>query len=290
MKGIISLLRPRQWVKNLFVFLPSFFNGSITNMENWVTLIAVFFSFSFIASSIYCLNDVNDAGADKLHPKKCKRPVASGSVTKLQAMMTMSGCITMSILLLLPVRNFIDTLLIITVYFILNIAYCLGLKRIAIIDVFIIASGFVLRLMAGGVAVRIDLSQWIIMMTFLLSLFLAFAKRRDDVLIYEEKGIRMRESIVNYNSAFLNQIITLLSTVTIVCYIMYTVSNDVFSRMNSPYLYVTSVFVLLGIIRYMQLSMVDKKSGNPTDILFHDKIIICSITLWILTFIIILYL
>lgn len=211
MKGIITLLRPQQWVKNLFVFLPLFFNGGIANIGDLTTLVAAFFSFSFIASSIYCLNDIKDAEADRLHPKKCKRPIASGAVSIPQAIATMLGCIAISIVALLPLQNFINTMAIVAIYFLLNIAYCLKLKRIAIVDVFVIASGFVLRLAAGGVAVGIELSHWIVMMTFLLALFLAFAKRRDDVLIYEEKGIRMRESIANYNSTFLNQVITLRS-------------------------------------------------------------------------------
>lgn len=289
MKGIITLLRPQQWVKNLFVFLPLFFNGGIANIGDLTTLVAAFFSFSFIASSIYCLNDIKDAEADRLHPKKCKRPIASGAVSIPQAIATMLGCIAISIVALLPLQNFINTMAIVAIYFLLNIAYCLKLKRIAIVDVFVIASGFVLRLAAGGVAVGIELSHWIVMMTFLLALFLAFAKRRDDVLIYEEKGIRMRESIANYNSTFLNQVITLLSAVTIVCYIMYTVSDDVISRINSPYLYATSAFVVLGIIRYLQLSIVEKNSGSPTKILLKDKIIISCVALWTLSFILILY-
>ena len=172
----------------------------------------------------------------------------------------------------------------------MNIAYCIRLKRVALIDVFIIAIGFVLRIWVGGIATGIGISQWIVLMTFLLALFLAFAKRRDDVVMYEESGVKVRCNINRYNLQFMNQAITIVSAVTMVCYIMYTVSPEVQERMQTSYLYVTSIFVLIGLLRYMQLTLVYVKSGSPTKILLYDRFIQLSILGWLLTFFVLIYL
>jgi hypothetical protein len=155
--------------------------------------------------------------------------------------------------------------------------------------VFIIALGFVLRLMAGGEATGVILSHWIVIMTFLLALFLGFSKRKDDIRIYEADGIKARKNILRYNADFLNQTISIIATITIISYIMYTVSGDVVDRIGNQYLYLTSIFVLLGILRYLQLSLVDKTTGNPTEVLIKDRFIQLSILGWIISFIIILY-
>ena len=171
----------------------------------------------------------------------------------------------------------------------MNIAYCVKFKQIALLDVLIIAMGFVLRIVAGGLATGIILSHWIVLTTFLLALFLAVAKRRDDVAIYETSGVKARKNVVRYNMDFLNQSIGILGSITIMCYILYTVSNEVVERIGSRYLYATSVFVLAGILRYMQLTLVDRKSGSPTKVLLHDHFIHVCIIGWILAFTFILY-
>ena len=171
----------------------------------------------------------------------------------------------------------------------MNVAYCVRLKQIALLDVFVIATGFVLRIAAGGLATGIILSHWIVLTTFLLALFLAVAKRRDDVVIYEASGIKARKSVEHYNKFFLGIAIGVLGSITIMCYILYTVSNEVVDRIGSRYLYATSVFVLAGILRYMQLTFVDQKSGSPTEVLLHDRFIHFSIIGWIVAFTLILY-
>ena len=171
----------------------------------------------------------------------------------------------------------------------MTIAYCVWLKRIALIDVFVIAVGFVLRVIIGGVATDVWLSHWILIMTFLLALFLAFAKRRDDVVIYEESGVMARKNIVRYNLSFMNQAITIVATISLVAYIMYTISPEVVQRFNSQFVYATSVFVLLGILRYLQLTIVDVRSGSPTKVLLTDRFLQCCIIGWLLTFGIIIY-
>lgn len=291
-KSIISLIRPLQWIKNMFVLLPMFFGGQLLNVWCWRQAMITFFSFSFIASAIYCINDLKDIESDRLHPLKRNRPLASGSLKPVTAITVSLILLFLSFLVCYEFMTYRvwEVMLILIIYFILNIAYCLKLKQIAIIDVFIVSLGFVLRLIAGGVSCNIWLSPWIICLTFLISLFLAFAKRRDDVMLHEASGIVARKNILRYNSIFLNQTLGILASVTLVCYIMFSVSPDVEIRLGSNYIYITSIFVLAGILRYLQLTIVDSKSGSPTKILFKDRFIQICILLWVSLFIIIIYL
>ena len=291
MKDIIKLLRPFQWLKNCFIFLPLFFDHKLLEWFYLYPAIIAFFAYSFAASGIYCLNDLIDVENDKKHPKKCKRPIASGSISKTFASCIAVGCFVISIffVVILPSPKVCYLGTIITIYVIMNIAYCMRLKQIAIVDVFIIAIGFVLRIFAGGFSTSIELSQWIVLMTFLLALFLAFAKRRDDVVLYEGTGILPRKNVNRYNLSFMNQVIGVISAITMVCYIMYTVSHEVVERMGSHYIYLTSIFVLAGIIRYLQLTIVDIKSGSPTKVLMNDKFVQICIIGWIISFAIIIY-
>lgn len=292
MKDLFLLLRPHQWVKNGFVFLPLFFSGQFLNYNYIFSTIVAFFAFSFMASSIYCFNDIWDVEADRKHAKKRFRPIASGRVSKNIGYCLMGIMVLLS--LSLPYFYFNRVLFykvasVLLVYFMMNIAYCIKLKNFVLIDVFIIAIGFVLRVLLGGLVTGIWISHWIILMTFLLALFLAFAKRRDDVVAFEETGVVLRKNVSRYNLAFINQVITILATIIMVCYIMYTVSEEVVSRMGTPYLYVTSVFVLAGLIRYLQLTIVDVKSGSPTRVLMHDLFIQLCVVGWILSFFVIIY-
>jgi 4-hydroxybenzoate polyprenyltransferase len=291
-KLLIKLIRPELWIKNSFIFFPLFFNGQILNLDLFLQCLFSFFSFSFIASSIYCFNDIYDLEADKNHPKKCIRPIASGNITIKAAYIMMIICIIISMLLLLTlnINNKINVLFLLLFYFVLNILYCIKLKQFAIVDVVIISIGFVLRVILGGITTEIWLSEWIIMMTFLMALFLAFAKRRDDVILYQHKGELPRKNTNRYNIEFMNQVMTILSTVTIITYIMYTLSPAVINRFNSRNIYLTTVFVLIGIIRYLQLTIVDLKSENPTTILLKDKFIQICIIGWITSFLVIIYL
>ena len=174
-------------------------------------------------------------------------------------------------------------------YVLLNVAYCIWLKQFAIVDVCIIATGFVLRLLAGGFATDVVLSKWIVLMTFLLTLFLSFAKRRDDVIRMNETGEPPRKNTVRYNLTFINQAVTITATVTLVCYIMYTVSPDVGERVHTPYLYLTTVFVILGLLRYLQITVVDEKSGEPTKVMLRDRFMQAAVLLWALSFFVIIY-
>ena len=290
MKNLFRLIRPKQWLKNVFVLVPIFFSGHLTDADCLYAGIVTFVAFSMIASSVYCFNDIIDVEADRRHPVKCNRPIASGAISLRQAygLMALMLLLSMASLLLLQ-TNYWKVLLVILGYYVLNLAYCAELKQHAIVDVCIIAFGFVLRLLAGGFATGIVLSRWIVLMTFLITLFMSFGKRRDDVIRMNDTGEAPRKNTIRYNLAFIDQAITITASVTLVCYIMYTVSPEVISQLHTPYLYLTTVFVLLGLLRYIQLTVVDKRSGDPTKIMFRDRFIQVDVLLWALSFLIMIY-
>lgn len=290
--NLLKLIRPHQWLKNVFVMIPMFFGGSLLDPSDIRASVVTFFAFSFIASSVYCFNDIIDVEADRRHPVKCKRPIASGAISVRSAWALMALMFLLSVgtvCLLDTYTHVINVGLVILIYYILNILYCSKLKQYAIVDVCIIAFGFVLRVLAGGFATDIALSKWLVLMTFLLTLFLSFAKRRDDVLRMNETGEPPRKNTIRYNLTFINQVITITASVTLVCYIMYTVSPEVVNRFHSDLLYLTSVFVLLGLLRYIQITVVDKRSGDPTKMMLRDRFTQCVVLLWALTFLVLIY-
>ena len=290
MRNLIQLIRPHQWIKNLIVLLPVFFGGALLRWNAVYAGLITTLAFSLTASSIYCLNDIIDINDDRQHPVKRNRPLASGAVSIVQGyiLMGLMFILSMNSTFLLPSHQ-VETASVILFYWLLNIAYCLRLKRYAIIDVCIVAFGFVLRILAGGYATNIQLSKWIVLMTFLLMLFLSFAKRRDDVVRMNKTGHAPRQNTIRYNLTFINQAITITASVTLVCYIMYTMSPETIQNFHTDYLYLTSVFVLLGLLRYIQISVVDKKSGDPTKVMIHDRFMQLTVLAFGLTFLFIIY-
>jgi decaprenyl-phosphate phosphoribosyltransferase len=304
MKNLIKLIRPTQWIKNLFVFGPIVFGGALLNGYAMLSGLITFVAFSLAASSVYCFNDIVDVNDDRRHPEKKERPIASGAVTVAQAYGLMLLLLVLSIACI-PLLTWVDwtsssweafspnnmanVLGVILFYWLLNLAYCLKLKQYAIIDVCVVAFGFVLRLLAGGLATGIALSKWIVLMTFLITLFMSFAKRRDDVIRMEATGEAPRKNTIHYNTTFINQAITITAGVTFVCYIMYTMSPEVIAQFDNEYLYLTSVFVLVGLLRYIQIAVVEKKSGNPTKVILKDRFIQLVVLAWFVAFMMIIY-
>lgn len=287
MKSFIQLIRPKDWAKNLFLFVPLFFAGLLFNAEIIFQLFGGFICFSLVASSIYIINDYRDIEDDKKHPVKKMRPLASGTVKK-------STAIIIAIIFL--VAGFAGAWLlrdkfmfVLGIYFLLNLAYSFGLKSIPILDIIIIAIGFVLRIKAGSVLAKIALSEWLIIMVFLLALFMAIAKRRDDVLLKLSSGNDMRKAVKGYNLDFINTALSLICAVIIVAYFMYTTSPEIVARLQTYRLYYTCLFVLAGIFRYLQLIYVQQDSQSPTKILYKDRFIQVTILLWIISFYMILY-
>ncbi len=259
----------------------------ITDISLLQNSFIAFIAFSLTASAIYILNDYHDIKEDKEHPKKRDRPLASGAVSKPQAiiMMLLLFVSGFSIMLLISTQATV----ILLVYVVMNIAYSFYLKHVAILDVTIIAIGFVLRLFVGSSVTSITLSVWIVVMTFLLALFMALAKRRDDVLIYLDTGKKMRNVIDGYTLEFLDASMGIMASVVIVSYTIYTTSHEVALRVGSPYLYFTSLFVILGIMRYLQITFVLKDSGSPTKIVIKDMFMKLTLAGWLITFAWIIY-
>jgi 4-hydroxybenzoate polyprenyltransferase len=287
MLSYVKLLRVHHWVKNTFVFIPAFFSGDLFNVSNFFQLFVGFVAFGFVASSIYIVNDYKDMESDKLHPKKKERPLAAGTAKPLLALLIATLLLTSGLLIAYSVNNYF--LAILGLYFALNLAYSLGLKNISVLDVMMLSFGFLLRAYSGGVIIDVFISQWLIIMVFLLAVFMAIAKRRDDVLMYLQSGTQARKSINGYNLEFINTAMSMLCGVVVVAYLMYTVSTEVTSRLHSNHIYLTIVFVIAGMLRYLQITFVDQKSASPTKILYSDKFIILTILGWLISFYFIIY-
>lgn len=289
--SIIKLTRPYQWVKNVFVLLPLFFGGSLLDGFELYQAAVAFVSFSFIASAIYCFNDIIDVEADRRHSEKCTRPIASGQLSIAQGYAVMALCMALSFASCLLLKdNVLLTMGVILAYFLLEILYCLILKHIAVVDVCVLALGFVMRILVGGFATDIVPSRWLVMMTFLLTLLMAFGKRKDDVIKFKKTGIPPRHNTKHYNLPFIDQAITVNASVTLVCYILYTVSPDVTERTNFEYVYLTSVFVILGLFRYMQQTSIEGKSGDPTKLVIKDHFLQIVLVLWFISYLLMIYL
>lgn len=284
---LIQLTRPHHFTKNLFIFAPIFFALQITDVNFLVKCLFASIGFSIVAGVVYIINDYKDIEDDKKHPKKKFRPLASGKVKKEEAIMFgfvlfIIGCIISY--LLSPLM-----LALMLLYFAMNIAYSFGLKHIAIVDIFIIAVGFIMRVLVGSAVTGIHITNWIIIMVFLLAIFLSLTKRRDDVIIFQTTGKKMRKSMDGYNETFLNAAIVVTSAIVIVAYLMYTTSPEIIMKFRSTNLYITSIFVIFGIFRYMQLTFVETKSGSPVAVLAKDRWIQLSILAWLAAFGLLIY-
>lgn len=284
--NVIKLFRIHQWIKNGFIFLPAFFAQAL-NMENAVPLLLGFLCFSLLASAVYVFNDIVDAPDDRLHAEKKDRPIAAGKLSVSAAYGISAFLVTAS----LAGAFFIDRLFLIAcvVYLIQNILYTTWLKKFALIDITIISLGFLIRLFAGGVVSDVPISSWMYIMAFLLAMLLALGKRRDDLLILKNEGTEVRKAVRGYSLPFVNIISVMLSAITVVAYIMYTLSPEVIARAGSEYVYVTSLFVFLGVLRYLQLALVYENTGSPTLILLKDNPTRLIVLAWLLTFGYLLY-
>ncbi len=286
-KDYLLLLRPWQWTKNLFVFLPLFFALQIANMCLLARAVEAFLLVCLLARGIYIFNDYHDRHEDRIHPRKKKRPLASGRIQAAPALLLGGILISAACLGAAAINIFLFYLFLF--YVALNVAYTMRLKHLAIIDIMIISTGFVLRVFIGGIVTGIEVYPWIIVMTFLLSLFLAFGKRRDDVLYLESDGIMARKSIDGYSLKFIDCSMMITAAVTIVSYIMYTMSLEITAKFNTSHLYLTSFFVIAGIFRYLQITIVEQKEADPSMVILRDHFIQMTIMGWILVFGLLIY-
>ncbi len=282
MNPLIRLLRPHDWIKNIFLFAPLFFTPVLFHIPQITTVLFGVILFSMNASGIYILNDLNDAQADLLHPKKRSRPIASGDIKK-------STAIALFLILSMVSLFFSYFLqpqfcLILSIYFILNIAYCFWLKHIAIIDIYCISAGFVLRVLAGAVLISVTPSAWILLCTGFLALFLALAKRRDDLVHGIDEN--HRESMRGYNIVFIDTCIAIVLGALLIAYTIYTTIS---TAINTEHFYWTVPVVLLGILRYLQITLVEERSGSPTMLLYRDTFLLGTVIVWIIVSAVLMY-
>lgn len=278
----LKLLRVKQYVKNLFIFIPTFFAGEIFMLDKLWALFIAFFAFSFMASTIYILNDIKDVEEDREHPTKRNRPIASGAISKKTALFILPICFLTSLGLAYFLQSK-EVFVLLLSYFVLNLAYTFYLKKIAILDIVLVASFFLLRLFVGGFATGIILSKWIVLMVFLLALGLVLGKRYDDLLLYEADNTKkLRKALEGYNLEFTKLATLSVFIIATISYIMYSVSADVEGRLHSQYVYLTSIPVIVGVLRYLNIMLVEKGSGSPTDVLLKDRFTQINLLIWLL--------
>lgn len=288
--NLIKLMRPWQWIKNTFVFLAMFFGGKLLDANAWFYTLIGFAALCLASSAIYCLNDICDAKTDKYNPQKCTRPIAAGLISPQVAASFGVVLGALSLILtftLLPIEGFY----VIVGYLLMNALYCLWLKHIPLIDLFIIAMGFELRLILGGISSDTILSTWIVIMVFLLSFFLALAKRRDELVMSQKSNneIEVRKSVSQYNIRFIDVALSIICSVMLIAYIIYTIQPETIAHFGSSKLYVTSLFVLCGILRYLQITIVANESSDPTMTIYKDRALQLTLLGWIASFTLIIY-
>lgn len=279
---LLDLLRVKQYIKNVLIFAPCFFGAKLCTIDTFYNLLITFIGFSFITSFIYVLNDIKDKDLDKLHSVKKNRSIASGKISNKLALFISL------VLLILGAILTINSIKVVLVYLFLNLLYIYFLKKIAIVDIIVVSLGYVIRLFIGtSVCPEVPLSHWIIIMTFLLALFLVSSKRYDDLLQDDEN---IRPCLKDYSKSFLVSLMSILVAVILVAYILYTLSPTVLEFFGCTNLYLTSLFVFIGLLRYLQLTIVLKSATSPTTVVYNDNIIKLSILFWILSFVWIIYL
>ncbi len=286
-RDVLQLIRFEHWVKNLFVLLPAFFAARLTDWSICHKALLAFGAFSAVSSGVYVLNDWVDAPRDRNHPKKCRRPMARGSVRRREAFALMFLCLAIG----LGLANWLSAtvVLLCIAYVGINALYTFIFKHIAIVDISFIAVGFLLRIWVGGAATAVEISHWLTVMTFLLALILGLAKRRGEYVV-AMRGHSFRRALEGYNLPFLDASIVVCSTVTIVAYLMYCFSPEVTERIGSPHIYYTALFVILGILRYLQLTLVFGRTESPTHALLRDAFLQWTLLGWVGAFVWLLYL
>ncbi|MFQ5767020.1 MAG: decaprenyl-phosphate phosphoribosyltransferase [Acidobacteriota bacterium] len=285
---LVRALRPEQWVKNLFVFAALLFGQEIVHLGAVERSVLAFFIFCGLSGTVYLLTDLRDLEQDRLHPVKRHRPLAAGEIARRTARITAFGLgsLVLAASVLLPPAFRWCAL----GYLLLNILYSFGLKNVVIVDVLFLAGGFVLRVVAGAEAIPVKFSQWLILCTLLLALFLGFGKRRQELTLFQEQAEEHRASLREYSLQFLDQMITVVLSATVVAYCLYTMSPQVVSKLNTDLLPLTIPFVLYGIFRYLFLIHHRHQGGSPTRTLFTDIPLLADVGLWAVSVIIILYL
>ncbi len=280
-------MRPKQWVKNLFIFVGLIFSHNLFDISLLIRVIVGFGLFCLAASSIYIFNDIRDLEKDKEHPDKLKRPLAAGylKVNKAYAASMVMAIIALLGALLLDLTFF----LILAGYVFMNVAYTIKIKQIVILDVMCIAFGFVFRVLAGTTLAGVRPSDWLIICTITVSIFLASSKRRHEFTLFEASGNNHRKVLSEYSTHFLDQMISVATACTLMSYALYTIADETVTRFGTRNLIFTLPFVIYGIYRYLYLIHQKKMGGNPTSALLEDFPLFLNGLLWLGAVIFIIY-
>jgi 4-hydroxybenzoate polyprenyltransferase len=286
---LIKLARPKQWIKNFFVFAPLLFSKHIFQGFYVINALEAFFTFCVISSAVYIINDILDAESDRAHPKKKYRPIASGEISVKQAIIFLIVLLVIAILSFFfqnPAFVFLTVL-----YFLTNLLYSLKIKSIVLLDVFFISFGFMLRVLGGAAAISVPVSSWMVLTTIFISLFLAISKRRGELsqVINQENIEKQRPVLKDYSVTFADQLNTIAAAGTIISYALYTVSERTIATFGTEKLIYTTPFVIYGIFRYMYLMHKKNLGESPTSMVTKDIPIMLNVLLWFIVCILIIY-
>ena len=286
--ALVRALRPRQWIKNCVIFAALVFSHGLTETSHFLRSLGAFALFCAVSSAVYLMNDILDLEHDRAHPSKKLRPIAAGDLSvpaaAIACVALSAGALALSYALSPPFAAMA------LVYLASNLLYSVWLKRVVIVDVMIISSGFVIRAVAGGLVIGVEVSAWLILCTILLSLFLGFTKRRQELAQLESQAVTHREILKEYSIAFLDQMISVVTAATLVAYFLYTLAPETRAKLGTPYLPLTIPFVLYGIFRYLYLVHQKRMGENPTGALYADLPLLLDVILWAATAVAILYL
>jgi 4-hydroxybenzoate polyprenyltransferase len=286
-RDVFQLLRPTQWVKNSVLFAALIFSKHLFVWADTARVLAAFVCFCCVASGAYVMNDIRDTERDRQHPLKSRRPLPSGRVPRQLAIMLSLALMAVGLLGGFLLGSGFGVLL--TGYLLLQVLYTFSFKDMVILDVMSIATGFVIRAAAGGVVINVPVSPWLIICTFLLALFLGFAKRRHELVLLEGRAEDHRTALREYSPYFLDQMISVVTASVVVAYAIYTASPEVQEKLGTDKLYLTIPFVLFGIFRYLYLVHQREEGGNPTQLLLTDQPLLADVVLWIATAALVLY-
>lgn len=287
MPPLLQAMRPAQWSKNLFVLAPLVFARGLMDPEMVVRAGVALAVFCCAASAVYLINDIRDREADRQHPLKRQRPLAAGTLQVGTAALAASVLAAVALGGALWLGGKFTLLLV--VYLGCNVGYTLGLKQVVILDVMIVAVGFVVRVLCGGVAVGVALSRWLVLCTIFVALFLVLSKRRHELVLLAADASRQRLVLEHYSDRFLDQMINVVTASTVVCYALYAVAPETEEKYNTDYLVYTVPLVLFGIFRYLYLTYRSDSLRNPTEAMLRDPPFLINLALWGLAVVWIVY-
>jgi 4-hydroxybenzoate polyprenyltransferase len=287
LRDALVSLRPAQWTKNLFVGAALVFAKKALDGPLLLRTVAAVGIFCLISGSLYLVNDVLDYVEDKVHPKKAKRPIAAGRLSRGTAVILAAGLGVVSVILAYALAP--AFCLAAAVYIVLQLGYSFKLKHVVILDVFLVASGFVIRVVAGGLVIGVPISSWLLICTTLLALFIALSKRRQELRLLEANAAGHRPILKEYSLPLLDQMISVVTASTVIAYCLYTVSEETVKKFGTTHLLYTMPFVLYGIFRYLYLVHLKGAGGSPEELILKDKPLLAACVLWIMSVVILVY-